>query len=213
LGRQPKLLGVAALQLADAALERSVLFLQAPIFVRQELGGRAKQFGVANVLEVHERRLTLAEGVNKSKQLLGAHPRAHVRLAQQRRAHRQTSDALAALDEERQLARRELEARGLLAVPQRRELSLLEPLGEQAQTRTVEVQDLGALAVAAHEQEQVAGQHAALHLFLHDGRQRVEGLAHVTGLRVREYAEAAGEADHERRLHNAAMSSTPSPST
>src|SRR5690606_37733913 len=124
-GRQPELLGVAALELADAALERSDLFLQAPGFVRQELGGGAKQLGVADVLEGHGRRLTLAEAVNKGKQLLGAHPRTHVGLAQQRRTHRQPADALAALDEERQLARRELETRRLLAVPERRKLSLL----------------------------------------------------------------------------------------
>src|SRR5690606_31059973 len=126
---------------------------------------------------------------------------------------RQPTDALATFNEERQLARRELQARRLLAVPERRELSLLEALGEQAQAGSVEVQDLGAFAVAAHEEEQVARDHAALHLFFHDGRLGVERLAHFAGLRVREHAETAGQADHERRLHSSAMPSTPSPST
>ena len=83
-------------------------------------------------------------------------------MPEQRRAQSVPSHALASFEQERALARAELEAALTLFAVHRREPTSLEALGPDDEPGPVEVQYLGALAVAADEHEQVPAQHLAV---------------------------------------------------
>jgi hypothetical protein len=71
-------------------------------------------------------------------------------------------------------------------VSQKSETTLLEPLGEQTETRAVPEHALHVITATIHEQEQAAAQRILPQDVSHDCDQTVELLAHIDGVLVRE---------------------------
>jgi len=113
-----------------------------------------------------------------------------------RRHEHFSSDQLAALEKQRQLAQRERHRRAGRALPRPREATTLEPLRQQAKPRAVEVQHLRPARLLPDEQIDVAVDQPVLHLVLDQRRQAIEALAQIDRCAVREHAHDAGQADH-----------------
>src|SRR5262249_35861839 len=106
---------------------------------------------------------------------------------------------------------RPLEQCVAFALPRRGEASLREPLREDAQPGAIPEQHLRASAILAHEHVERPVEDVVFDLLANDRRQRVERLAHVRGLAVREHANPSRPVDHDN-ARNKAANDTASPS-
>src|SRR5690606_26911447 len=138
--------------------------------------------------------------------------RAQIDLAQQWWAELYAPQRLAPFDEERKLTQRQLESATRRTLPRSNEASLLETLGKQAQARPVEVQHLGPLAIPTHEEKHVPLEHVPTKLLLDKRCERVEALAHVARLGVRENLHTPRHPDHASLLQSSATSLRVTPS-
>src|SRR5690606_25853865 len=97
-------------------------------------------------------------------------------------------------DKQRQLTERQLRS---LHLPRRWEvMTALQALGEQAQSRAVEVQDLAALPVCRHKHEEVTGRKCLTNLLLDDERQSVEAASHVARLTKQVHLHTTRQTNH-----------------
>ena len=126
---------------------------------------------------------------------------------------RATADQIAALDEERQLARRHAHDVPALA-PWRCEATSLQALLEDAQPRAIPDQDLAAVATTVDEQKQVAAKRIAAQPLFDEPEEAVVALAKINRVRVREdpYSTTRSE-DHASARSTAIASCAVRPSS
>src|SRR5262249_21716326 len=121
-------------------------------------------------------------------------------------------DQLAALDEQREFARRERDHVAVVS-PERGEAISLEPLLEDAQAGAVPNEDLASLPSRVDEQKQIARERVAAEPLLHETEEPVVPLAEVDGLGVRVHAyRTAGAEDHPSARTRVITSATAAPS-
>ena len=120
------------------------------------------------------------------------------------RRKRASTDELAPLEEERELARGQLQ-RAVVA-PKLRELTSFEPLAEDAQPGAIPVEHLAAAPRAVDEEEEIAALWVTTERASNESVEAVVAFAKIRRLRCGPHAHVAGAADHPSARSNAARS-------
>src|SRR6185312_14790591 len=197
------------LQLAAAALQ----LLQLGAFARQH---RDQVFELRLLQPRHRAQpLDILLSLDVEHKATKSHPIADGKFIPHHLARGQhfLSDERAALDEERQLARRQPHRRAAAIAPEIGKAAALQSLHEDAQPGPIPQQHLAPRALRVHEEVQLAAHRVGSQLVLDDADQAVVALPQIHRASVRPDPHRSRQRDHASRASNATTVSTSSPST
>jgi len=144
------------------------------IFAIEEETNLTQRFEIAFVGQLHHSRRIRSSMAIRGKR----------KVRQRERGERHASNNHAAVENQIEFAHRQRDPVGFVVTPQRSEAQRSSRFVETHRSRAVEMEHLGADAVATEEEKHVAAERIATQPLLHDRTHAIETLAHIGGQAV-----------------------------